>query len=142
MRARALTGVLAGLSLASPAQPQIMMDVPAPDVMIGKDGPEVDACGAIGVVIAPEATATSASEMVDVFNSTQSWRNRLDRLPAGRAVWLCDTKAEWVGIVYPDSAAGELGDCDVASPVPAPRVYRGPCRSGWVLAARVQVVAG
>ena len=113
-----------------------MMDVAAPDVMIGKDGPKLDACGAIGVIVGPDA------ETAEVFNSTQGWRNRLDRLPASREVWLCDTKAEWVGIVYPAEADGDLGDCGVASPVPAPQVYRGPCRSGWVLAARVQPVAG
>lgn len=134
--ARALPGVLAALLLASPAQPQIMMEVPAPDVMIGKDGPERDACGAIGVIVGPDA------ETVEVFNSTQGWRNRLDRLPAGREVWLCDTKAQWVGIVYPADAEGDLGDCGVASPVAAPKVYRGPCRSGWVLAASVQGLAG
>jgi hypothetical protein len=134
--ARALPGVLAALLLASPAQPQIMMDVAAPDVMIGKDGPELDACGAIGVIVDPNA------ETVEVFNSTQGWRNRLDRLPAGREVWLCDTKAEWVGVVYPADAAGDLGDCGVASPVPVPQIYRGPCRSGWVLASRVQGLAG
>ncbi len=142
MTARALPGVLAALLLASPAQPQIMMDVAAPDVKIGKDGPEFDACGAIGVIIAPEAASGSAPDTAEVFNSTQGWRSRLDRLPVGREVWLCDTKAEWVGIVYPESAAGDLGDCGVASPVSVPQVYRGPCRSGWVLASRVQVVAG
>ena len=134
--ARALPGVLAALLLASPAQPQIIVEVPAPDVMIGKGGPELDACGAVGLIVGPNA------ETAEVFNSTQGWRNRLDRLPAGREVWLCDAKAEWVGIVYQADAAGDLGDCDVASPVRAPRVYRGPCRSGWVLAARVQAVAG
>lgn len=136
MSARPLAGVLAAVLVAVPGQPQVMLEVPAPDVTIGKDGPELDACGAIGVIVSPDA------QTAEVFNTTQGWRDRLDRLPAGRAVWLCDTKAEWAGIVYPADADGDLGDCGVASPVPAPRAYRGPCRSGWVLAARVQAEAG
>jgi hypothetical protein len=53
---------------------------------------------------------------------------RLDRLPNGAQVFLCDRAGNdgWAGIVYGD------GDCGLAAPITPPRAYQGSCRSGWV----------
>ena len=70
-----------------------------------------------------------------------------DKLSPATLVWLCDKNAgenglDWQGIVYPSGEYQELGDCRVSSPVAAPEPYRGPCRSGWVLARDLRLVAG
>ena len=45
----------------------------------------------------------------------------------------------WAGIVYgPRASTG----CNVESPIPRVRAYRGPCRSGWVSSRYVTPIAG
>ena len=55
---------------------------------------------------------------------------RLDRLPNGKRVYLCDRAADnvWVGVVYGNGNQ----DCGLAAPITPPRAYNGPCRAGWV----------
>lgn len=55
---------------------------------------------------------------------------RLDRLPNGKRVYLCDRAADnvWVGVVYGNANQ----DCGLAAPITPPRAYAGPCRAGWV----------
>ena len=65
----------------------------------------------------------------------------LDRLGPGRRIWMCEieTVPGWTGIVY--GPRGSTG-CAVESPVPRPRPYRGPCRSGWVSNRFIRAIAG
>lgn len=55
-----------------------------------------------------------------------------DQLDPGQAVHLCSSSDDdaWLGVVYAPKNS-DL-DCGVSSPVPEPRAYAGPCRSGWV----------
>lgn len=53
----------------------------------------------------------------------------LARLFNGQKVYVCDSRGDWIGIVYErPSRAG----CDVTEPWPETLPYTGPCRSGWV----------
>ncbi len=62
---------------------------------------------------------------------------------AGARFFVCTRSHDqrWLGIVYEE--AGALAPrCGVSAPLPARRGYDGPCRSGWVAAAFVKLVAG
>lgn len=110
--------------------------VPVPSrvepVRIGIHGePELDAClsigqttSAVGVRLAPTDTAAVSFS-----------------LKAGKDVYLCGSSSdgEWESVVIPKKAGQ---DCGVSSPIVAPIIYMGPCRSGWIPANRIRVVAG
>lgn len=126
---------LAALSLAAPvqaAEPEI-------PVKVGRDGPELDACGGIGRVarLNPEG-----DNFLAVRERPTTEAPEKDRLGPRTLVWLCDGQGEWQGIVYPSGAYQDLGDCRVGSPVPAEAPYDGPCRSGWVHSRFIELVAG
>ena len=135
---RSLTAGAVALSLIAPAASQIMMDVAAPDVKIGLNGPDFDACGGVGKVV----TADDAEGSVPVFNLTQAWRVRIDHLPPGTVVWMCETRDGWEGIVFPSHPHQKFGDCGVSLPVEAPKTYHGPCKSGWINPKSVELIAG
>jgi hypothetical protein len=121
-------------------------------VTIGEDGPRLDACGALGVVKAP-----GGSGALDMRAAPFGEAKLLGTLGAGTRVHVCTRSIDqrWLGVVVEpvpapppeDNAAGnviapEPVDCGVSSPVEAKRAYAGPCRSGWVSSAFVQLVAG
>lgn len=92
----------------------------------------LDACGASGRVI--------GSSMQPVFAAPRPDAAQSNRLPAGRWVWLCDAVEDgWHGIVYP---ADQDQDGGVSVPVARHQRYAGPCRSGWVRATDVAMMAG
>lgn len=132
-----LFGLTACLAFAAPAQAEHARDT-AP-VIIGKEGPELDACIAIGRVtgLDPDGDNYLAVRAVPHTSGHEN-----DRLGAATLVWLCDKDGEWQGIVYPQGSYQDLGDCRVSGPVPVPRPYSGPCRHGWVLAKYLDIVAG
>lgn len=103
--------------------------------LIGSEGPDLDACAGIGRV------ATLASHLA-VRERPEEYARQKDKLAPYTLVWLCENGEEWQGIVYPTGQFQELGDCKVSSPVAEPHPYRGPCRSGWVLARELALVAG
>jgi hypothetical protein len=65
------------------------------------------------------------------------------RLGPRHPVYVCEEAAggQWLGIVFTDMPRSRL-DCRVGSPVPRPQAYRGPCRSGWVAARYINIIAG
>ena len=109
---------------------------PATDApMIGLDGPDLDACGGIGSIKRLEPDLA-------VFERPEDYAREKDRLPAGTLVWLCQGRGAWQGVVYATGEFQDLGDCRVSSPIATPRVYDGPCASGWVVASSINLVAG
>ena len=126
---------VAALPLQLAAKPPAGPDVP---VRVGAQA-ELNACTSIGhgkaaltVRAAPSASARAIA--------------KLDRT---HLVWICEQRdgAKWYGIVYGAAAVshGKSGippACGVADPITKPKAYRGPCKSGWVPAAAVEMIAG
>lgn len=133
---------IALVAIIAMAAPQALAHEPADavPVMIGHDGPDFDACGGWGRVsgLDPEGDNFLA---VRAAPTTQA--SKMDELHEGEEVWFCDGTADqdWVGIVY--GASREPGvDCQVGANLPGPVEYVGPCRSGWVSARYVTLLAG
>lgn len=106
---------------------------------MGRDGPDLDACGGIGRVsgLNPEGDNFLSVRAAPALRAKET-----DRLHTATLVWLCDVDGDWQGIVYASGAFQELGDCRVSSPVAEPHAYDGPCKSGWVAAKYLSLVAG
>ncbi len=107
-------------------------------VRIGTAAPDLDACLSQGEVAGLDPKG-------DNYLTVRAGPGRdarpLDRLGPGRPVNVCEALGGWLGIVY--GAGSRLDeDCGTGSPVPRPRPYAGPCRSGWVAARYVRIVAG
>lgn len=99
-------------------------------VMIGKDGDNEDACGAVMAVSAGAAPVR--------------WSPSADGPPKAEVegnVAACEDVGEWTGIVFP-AFGQELDECYVSSPVDSPREYQGPCRWGWVESRSLTPLAG
>lgn len=125
---------LAGLATAALAQPGQGVR----PVRVGLSGPDMDACLSVAQV---RGLARTGDNTLSVRARPSRVAPALDRLQTGREVWICDGDAAsgWTGIVY----AAEPGqECNVGSPVPAPRAYGGPCRQGWVASRYLVVIAG
>ncbi|WP_017672541.1 hypothetical protein [Blastomonas sp. AAP53] len=124
---------LCALTIGSPscAQP-LLTGANRPVMLKADDGLDPCALGAI----------TGAGEgAIMVFPSNTTDPDAIDFMSDGEQVWLCDGDegSDMIGIVYsrdPDV------DCGVGSPVSADRPYAGPCKTGWVKAQWVQVIAG
>ncbi|MEM8696738.1 MAG: SH3 domain-containing protein [Pseudomonadota bacterium] len=109
-------------------------------VMIGLDGPDFDACGALGEVA---NLNPRGDNYLSVRASPSTSGTELNRLGPGTRVLLCDGEGDgWIGIVYGSGADGELLDCQATDLVPQPRAYDGPCNSGWVHGDYISVIAG
>lgn len=134
----AASRLLLALLMASLAPPLMASDSEV-QVMIGRDGPELDACGAIGKVARLDPEGDS---FLSVRERPAPEAPEKDRLDARTLVWLCDSADEWQGIVYPSGDYQDLGDCRVGSPVRVAEPYAGPCRHGWVAAHYIELVAG
>lgn len=80
--------------------------------------------GEIAIRAAPDASA----------RQTDSGEN-------GLIVDICEEASGWVGIVWLGEGDPEH-DCGTGTNLPAPKNYDGPCRSGWVPQASVEVTAG
>lgn len=140
---------------------EITTDIPAPDeegvaildagnvgepetedgrrpVQIGVDGPEFDACGAVGRVV---NLNPDGDNYLSVRAAPSTEAEELDRLYLDDHVWMCDGAANrWHGIIYREGP--DTPDCGVSSPVEALQNYDGPCRSGWVSPRYIELIAG
>ncbi len=107
--------------------------------LIGVDGPDMDACTALGKISAKDEKHEKWHSVRAVASSNARQK---DELAPATLVWLCEAKGEWQGIVYPAGQFQDIGDCRVGSPVDKPQPYSGPCAYGWIEADAIQLVAG
>lgn len=113
--------------------------VPAVPVVIGKVGPELDACSSTGQVSGINSKAKEP--WLNVRNAPRMDGKILGKLKPGALVTMCDTSSDgqWEAVVYSDQPDA---DCGTASPVDRPRAYKGPCKSGWVASRFIVPIAG
>ncbi|MEH6420244.1 hypothetical protein [Pseudomonas sp. CGJS7] len=101
---------------------------------------EWDACGSLGEV---RGLKPGGDGFLAVRAGPGASYLLLDKLGNGRQVYVCRTRGRWVSVVY--AAAGSntaQAGCGVSSAIAQARVYRGPCRSGWVHSDWIEIVAG
>lgn len=106
-------------------------------VVIGESGPRFDACQATGIV-----RSVAGDGRLPVRAAPFSEAEQRDSLTNGDSVFVCNRTHDqsWFGIVYSESR--ELtGVCGVSSPVSRRSRYEGPCSSGWVSSAFIQLRA-
>lgn len=116
---------------------RIAADNVATPVMVGGND-NLDACPSLAVVsgLKPEG---------DRFLAVRSEANAksalIDKLQEGQKVFICNTStdANWFGVVY---SHGNVDDCGVSSPVNPAKAYKGKCKSGWVNARWIKLLAG
>ena len=114
--------------------------IAARPVLIGKDGPDMDACGTVSIVASAlgEGNATAPVHAAPDAKSEQT-----GTLAAGHMVVVCDGSDDgaWQGIVY-DLQQSYNPDCGTGSPVAEEKPYPGTCASGWMKADRLEMLAG
>lgn len=108
---------------------------------VGLEGPDSDACVGIGRISRTNLNLTPDGKL-PVYPTPMAYIRAADHLEADTLVWLCEAAGEWQGIVYASGDFQDLGDCRVSTPVTVPQAYAGPCKSGWVAANSLQLVAG
>lgn len=107
-------------------------------VRVGEMGANFAACAAAGTTRHLEA-----GERLPVRSAPFEDAAETGAVAAGGRFFVCARSIDqkWFGIVY--DASGRLeARCGVTDPVPARRVYAGPCASGWVSTPFVRLVDG
>jgi hypothetical protein len=105
---------------------------PAPTpVMVGGES-DLDACASTGIVVGLKPVP---GNFLAVREGPGPGFAQVGELPLGDRVWLCDSREDWMGIVY-----GE--DCGVSTPKATRTLYTGPCASGWVSKRYIELEAG
>ncbi|QUL38704.1 hypothetical protein [Erythrobacter sp. JK5] len=107
-------------------------------VMVGRNGSELDACGAVGQVYGLD---TEGDSLLGVHIAPAISSREKDRVENGNRLFLCDESGDWYGVVY-QKAGDTLQDCGAGSPSAFVGAYRGPCRYGWVHKYFVEFLAG
>ncbi len=107
-------------------------------VMVGQDGTDLDACGAMGRV---RGLKRGGDNFLSVRIAPAIEARERDQLGNGNRVFLCDQSGDWYGVVY-QRAGDSLQDCGTDSPSTFVGAYRGPCRYGWVHKYFVEILAG
>lgn len=101
-------------------------------VIIGAHGqPDIDACPSVGAAMSSLAVRLAPAATAGVTS----------RLQTGQMLYMCGASADgaWESVVIPASPGP---DCGFSGAVAEPRPYRGSCKSGWVEAKYVEVIAG
>ncbi len=107
--------------------------------VIGLQGPDSDACPAIGRIAMFEP---KKGDFMRVYTDSSDLAPIKDQLQLSSLVWLCEADEGWQGIVYPKNETQDLGDCRVSAALSDPEPYNGPCNFGWVEAKYIELVAG
>ncbi|MFM9976504.1 MAG: hypothetical protein ACKVOP_00455 [Sphingomonadaceae bacterium] len=145
MRALAVSGMaLLCMGQAAPVAPK--------PIRIGVAGPELDTCPSSGRVT---GTNPRGDHFLNVRAAPDVHAKVLHRLKPTGSVTICDRSPDgkWLGVIYGDIDilglreedvldAGDGGDCYDNTPLKRPQIYRGPCKSGWVSARFVEIIAG
>jgi hypothetical protein len=94
-------------------------------VIVGGDASQAG-CPRSGVV-----TGLAARGSLSVRSGPSAASPRIDGLPNGRSVVMCDwsVNGDWVGVVYAGSADV---DCGLSKYIATAQPYSGACKSGWV----------
>lgn len=106
------------------AQLAMAESAPQRGVMYGDDEEELDACTGLG--------KTKAGA---VFHQFINGKIVSENLPAGQTVHVCEQSGGYEGIVI-----GE--NCGVNTPINPKQLYKGPCKSGWLLSQFMDFIAG
>ena len=109
-------------------------------VLIGHDGPEMDACGSVSKVI---LVLGEADDQAVVRAAPDGLAREVGRITPGHVVAQCDysDEPEWFGVVW-DPANPHRLDCGTGSPVTEVKEYVGPCLTGWIRADNLEMIAG
>jgi hypothetical protein len=118
--------IVAGIAVAS--------ERPVP-VMLGGDL-DFDACQVIGAV---KGLDPRGDGFLAVRAGPEAHYKMLDQLNNGQLLYICDSKGDWLGVVYD---ADPERDCGVGTPWAEREPYTGPCKSGWVHGRYVEELAG
>jgi hypothetical protein len=106
-------------------------------IIVGEAGPRFDACQATGLV-----RSVSGERVLQVRAAPFDAARQQGTISNGDRVFVCNRSHDqsWFGIIYAES--GELsGNCGVSAPIRVRREYDGPCLSGWVSSAFIQLRA-
>jgi hypothetical protein len=125
-----IIAALAAVSTAATAQ-QYRLEVP---VTIQSPGGHPEIMCATGVV----AGLDPHGEVLAVRAGPGAHFDRIDRLAAGKSVYVCGRVGEFFGVVYRQSRE----DCGLERAWPRDMVYRGACRSGWAQRRWIAPVSG
>jgi hypothetical protein len=106
-------------------------------VRIGELGPNFAACNAQGRV------REQAGEGLAVRAAPFDRAQQKGMLAPGATVFICSRSLDqrWFGVVY-EAPGRAARTCGVLNPVGSRRDYEGPCDSGWVGSAQVQLISG
>lgn len=107
-------------------------------VIVGRDGGDLDACGAVGRVANLDPRGDN---FLSVRSAPSAKAPEKARIRSGQLLNLCDEEGDWIGVVYRLEGDGAV-DCGTATPSAYVGAYRGPCRYGWVNRRYVELVAG
>ena len=109
-------------------------------VRIGELGPNFAACGGAGTT---RRLDTAAGERLEVRAAPFDTAAETGEIASGASFFVCSRSHDqrWLGVVYDESGTLAPG-CGVSNPLRERRNYEGPCRSGWVPAAFVKLIAG
>ncbi|MCA1748165.1 MAG: hypothetical protein ABR601_01230 [Parasphingopyxis sp.] len=106
-------------------------------VVIGESGPRFGACQATGLV-----RSVAGNGQLPVRAAPFSEAEQRDTLTNGDRVFVCNRSHDqsWFGVIYSDDRV--ITDaCGVSSPISRRIRYDGPCASGWVASAFIQLRA-
>ena len=134
---KASKAALLAMALALPAVPAQAAPPRAVPVQVG-GSEEWDACGSTGRVRGLKADGDG---FLAVRAGPGADYAMLDKLGNGRLVYLCGSRGRWTAVVYAPPGA-DASACGVSWAIAEVEVYRGPCESGWVNTAWIEVVAG
>lgn len=111
----------------------------AEPVRVGELGGNFPACTVTGATrnIAEGARLEVRSAPFELADTTAT-------IAPGTRFHICARSLDqaWSGIVWDQEDGTLSGRCEVSTPVPRAQAYDGPCRSGWVPNAYVQLRAG
>lgn len=129
------------VALAAAIAPAHAQQVPQVPVMVGDDVPVDIASCSLAVVTGLDP---QGDNFLAVRSGPGSSNAQIDALHTGDQVYVCDGNGRWMGVVYPTNRNMEsgTGQCGVPAPVSPRQAYRGPCDSGWVYDAYIQIIAG
>lgn len=106
-------------------------------VIVGGDN-NLDACPSLGVV---SGLKSEGNGFLAVRSGANFKYALIDKLLEGQKVFICNvsTDGNWFGVVY---SRENIDDCGVSTPVTPAQPYKGKCKSGWVDAHSIKVLAG